>query len=85
MFSLTESILVLTIVIAGGAGTLWGPLACAGVLLLFQEGIRYLGFPSALIGNARALLYGAALVACMLWRPQGLIGEYDFGRETKRK
>jgi ABC-type branched-subunit amino acid transport system permease subunit len=41
--------------------------------------------PSAIAANMRQILYGAALVACMLWRPQGLVGEYAFGRETKPK
>jgi len=28
--------------------------------------------------NVRQILYGGALVAMMMWRPQGLLGEYAF-------
>ena len=49
------------------------------------EFLRFIGIPSAIAANMRQILYGAALVACMLWRPQGLIGEYAFGHEAKTK
>ena len=37
------------------------------------------GMPSSVAANMRQILYGAALVACMMWRPQGLMGKYAFG------
>ena len=32
----------------------------------------FFGFPTAIAAELRMLLYGLALVACMVWRPQGL-------------
>jgi branched-chain amino acid transport system permease protein len=84
-FSTMESILVISMVLLGGAGSLWGPVLGAVVLVTLPEALRFVGLPSGIAANMRQILYGAALVACMLWRPQGLIGEYDFGREGKRR
>ena len=83
-FTVMESIFILLLVVIGGAGSVWGPALGAVVLVTLPELLRFVGMPSAIAANMRQILYGAALVACMLWRPQGLIGEYDFGREAKR-
>lgn len=84
-FSLMESVLILTMVILGGAGSLWGPVLGAIALVTFQEVLRFLGIPSAVAANIRQILYGLALVGCMLWRPQGFMGAFDFGKEAKTK
>jgi branched-chain amino acid transport system permease protein len=83
--SLGESILILSMMIIGGAGSLWGPALGAVVLVTFPEFLRFMGIPSTAAANCRQILYGLALVACMIWRPQGLVGEYAFGREAKAK
>lgn len=85
MASLGESILILSMMILGGAGSLWGPVLGAAVLVTLPELLRFVAIPSAAAANIRQILYGLALVGCMLWRPQGLIGEYAFGREAKQK
>lgn len=82
-FTLMESIFIVAIVIIGGAGSLWGPVLGAVVLITIPELLRFVGIPTAAAANIRQILYGLALVACMLWRPQGLIGEYAFGREAE--
>lgn len=84
-FTVTESILIAAAVVLGGAGSLWGPVLGAVLLVGLPEVLRFVGMPSAIAANLRQVLYGLALVACMLWRPQGLIGEYAFGREAKPK
>jgi branched-chain amino acid transport system permease protein len=84
-FSIMESILVVAMVVIGGAGNLWGPILGAVVLVALPEMLRFVGLPQSVAPNVRQMLYGLALVACMLCRPQGLIGEYAFGREAKRK
>jgi len=84
-FTLMESIFIVSIVIIGGAGSLWGPVLGAVVLVALPELLRFVGIPTAAAANIRQILYGLALVACMLWRPQGLIGEYAFGREANPK
>jgi len=77
-FTVTESIFIISIVIIGGAGSLWGPVVGAVVLVTLPELLRFIGLPSSVAANIRQILYGAALVAFMMWRPQGLLGEYAF-------
>ena len=79
-FTVMESILVIAMVIIGGAGSLWGPLIGAFVLVMLPEGLRFLGLPSAVAANLRQIIYGSLLVVMMMVRPRGLGGRYAFGR-----
>lgn len=79
-FTVMESILVLSMVIIGGAGSRWGPVIGAVVLVTLPEALRFLGFPSEVASNLRQIIYGILLVLMMMVRPQGLVGRYGFGR-----
>ena len=79
-FTIIESILVLSMVIIGGAGSLYGPLIGAAVLVALPEGLRFAGLPSATAANLRQIFYGLLLILFMVFRPQGLIGEFGFRR-----
>lgn len=82
-FTLTETILVLLIVVLGGKGTLWGPVVGAAVLIFFQESVRFLRLPpewSGILGPLQQMVFGLLLVILMLFRPDGLIREK--GKET---
>lgn len=84
-FTVMESIFILSIVIIGGAGSLWGPVVGAAVLVMLPEILRFIGLPSSVAANLRQILYGGLLVAFMMWRPQGLVGKYGFNLETTKK
>jgi len=77
-FTVMESIFIISIVIIGGAGSMWGPVVGAIVLVLLPELLRFLGLPSSVAANVRQIIYGGLLVAFMIWRPQGLLGKYAF-------
>ena len=79
-FTVMESILVISIVIIGGTGSVWGPLVGAAVLVTLPEALRFLGLPSSVAANLREIFYGCLLVAMMMKRPRGLLGQYGFGR-----
>jgi branched-chain amino acid transport system permease protein len=79
-FTMTESILVLSMVIIGGAGSLWGSLAGAVVLVTLPEALRLIGLPTLEAAILRQVIYGSLLVVMMMVRPSGLAGRYDFGR-----
>jgi len=79
-FTVMESILVISMVIIGGAGSLWGPLVGAVVLVTLPEALRFVGLPSSVAANLRQIIYGALLVVMMMVRPKGLVGKYGFGR-----
>lgn len=77
-FTVMESIFIISIVIIGGAGSLWGPVVGAIVLIVLSEFLRFIGLPSSVAANIRQILYGGLLVAFMMWRPRGFLGEYAF-------
>ncbi len=76
-FTVMESILIISMVIIGGTGSLKGSVIGAVVLVALPELLRFVGMPNSIAANVRQILYGAALVGFMLWRPKGLIGEYE--------
>lgn len=84
-FTVMESIFIISIVIIGGAGNLWGSVVGAAVLVTLPELLRFVGLPSSVAANIRQILYGGLLVAFMMWRPQGLVGDYSFLRENSEK
>ncbi len=77
-FTVMESIFIISIVIIGGAGSLWGPVVGAVVLVTLPEILRFVGLPSSVAANIRQILYGGLLVVFMMWRPRGLLGKYAF-------
>jgi len=79
-FTVMESIFIISIVIIGGAGSLWGPVLGAVVLVALPELLRFIGLPNAVAANIRQMLYGGLLVAFMLWRPRGFVGKYGFNK-----
>jgi branched-chain amino acid transport system permease protein len=76
-FTILESILVISMVIVGGAGSLRGPVIGAVILVILPEALRFVGLPSSVAANLRQIFYGSLLVLMMLYRPKGLIGEYN--------
>ncbi len=80
-FSLTESIIVLAMIVLGGLGHIPGVVLGAVLLALFPEVLRHTVVPvqMQLFGKVlvdaevlRMLLYGLAMVLVMLYRPKGL-------------
>ena len=77
-FTVMESVFMLSIVIIGGTGNLLGSVIGAVMLVIIPELLRFLGLPSAIAANLRQILYGSLLVVFMMFRPQGLLGEFAF-------
>jgi branched-chain amino acid transport system permease protein len=82
-FTLAESIFILSMVIVGGAGRLWGAIVGAALVIVAPELLRFADLPATGIGNIRRMLYGALLVGILIVRPQGLFGSYRFGEERR--
>ncbi len=75
-FYIMESIFILTIIILGGLANLRGAVLGALILILLPEALRFVGFPSDIAAQMRQVIYGLILILLMLYRPQGLKGEY---------
>ncbi len=83
-FTLTETILVLLIVVMGGKGTFLGPVVGAIVLVIFQESVRFLRLPpewTRLLGPMQQMIFGLLLVVLMVFRPDGIVREKGGRRE----
>jgi branched-chain amino acid transport system permease protein len=82
-FTFAESALVLAIVVLGGMGSQIGVAIAAIVLVGGPEVLRNLTFLQSIFGTGfdpneyRLLLFGAGMVAMMVWRPRGLISERE--------
>jgi branched-chain amino acid transport system permease protein len=74
-FDLDASILLLTMVVVGGARTLAGSIIGPFLLLAMPQALSMLDIPTTIAAAARQLIYGLLLIAFMLFRPQGLVGE----------
>jgi branched-chain amino acid transport system permease protein len=81
-FVLVESIMVVSMVVLGGMGNIWGVILGALLLSFTPEILRWTVDPvqQALFGRSlvdpeviRMLLFGLALVLIMLFRPAGLL------------
>lgn len=65
-FTFFESALILAMVVLGGMGSTVGVILAALVLTILPELLRD-------FAEYRILLFGLAMVAMMIWRPQGLL------------
>lgn len=75
-FTVDASILIIAIIILGGLASLRGSLIGAVFIILLPEFLRFVGFPDAIAAQMRQAVYGLLLILLMLYRPQGLVGEY---------
>jgi branched-chain amino acid transport system permease protein len=65
-FSIIYSVLFVAMVVVGGQGNRWGVVAAAVLLIWLPEKFRFLA-------DGRYLLFGLALMALAIFRPQGLL------------
>src|SRR5277367_3668484 len=74
-FDLDASILLLTMVVVGGARTLAGSIIGPFLLLALPQLLPLLDIPTTIAAAMRQLIYGLLLNLFMMFRPQGLAGE----------
>jgi branched-chain amino acid transport system permease protein len=74
-FTLDLTIYILAMVILGGTGNLWGSVLGAVLLTALPELLKFVALPPDIADKSRQILYGLTLIAILLLRPQGLLGE----------
>ncbi len=92
-FNLTESVMILCMIVLGGMGNVFGVILGAITLTVLPEALRMLGdwqlnHSGHMIidpNDLRMLLFGLALIAMMLIRPAGLIPSRRHRREYARE
>jgi branched-chain amino acid transport system permease protein len=73
-FTLLQLIPVLSIVIIGGLASLEGTILATIILVLLPEPLRFIGFPSSIVGPARQTLYALLLLLILIYKPKGFYG-----------
>lgn len=76
-FTLMQIIPIIAIVIVGGLASLKGTMIAAVIMILLPEPLRFIGFPSSIVGPARQMLYAIILILILLYRPKGFFGRVE--------
>lgn len=83
-FTLDYSVLLLAMVIIGGAGSIMGPVVGALFITLFPALLTFLRLPTGVIGPVQQLIYGCAIVVVMVFWPDGVSGLWSHARRSRR-
>jgi branched-chain amino acid transport system permease protein len=73
-FTISLTIVILTIIVVAGSHRLWAVPVGAVVVVALNEVVGYVPLPEKLTAGADQILFGALLVAFALLRPQGIVG-----------
>jgi len=76
-FTLLQLVPVLAIVIIGGLASLKGTVIATVILTLLPEPLRFIGFPSSIVGPARQMLYALILILILIYKPKGFYGKIE--------
>jgi branched-chain amino acid transport system permease protein len=81
-FTFLESAMILSIVVLGGMGSIAGVIIAAMALILLPEYLR-------VFSDYRMILFGAALIMMMIFRPGGIFTDqrkrYEFRSSSELK
>lgn len=78
-FTIMQLIPVLLIVIVGGLASLPGTIIATVILILIPESLRFVGFPSSIVGPMRQILYAVILILILIYKPKGFFGKVEMG------
>lgn len=76
-FTLTEVILILSIVIVGGIASIKGSVLSTILLIIIPELMRFVAIPSNVLGPMRQVMYAVILIAILMLKPRGIFGRAD--------
>jgi branched-chain amino acid transport system permease protein len=83
-FDVNQSLSIITIVVVGGLGNLWGTLGAAIILTFLPQLLLLIPATSNAAAQLQLLLYGVILVAIVRFWPNGLIPERPSVRAPRR-
>jgi branched-chain amino acid transport system permease protein len=89
-FTVNESIFIISIVIIGGAGSIWGAIIGTILLISLPEALRFVELPNTasaslrqlfVPANLRQILYASLLILILMTRPKGIMGRYGLKKQ----
>jgi branched-chain amino acid transport system permease protein len=75
LFNLPKLIMVLSMVVVGGLGSVGGSVLGAVVIFLIPEPLRFLQLSSTVVAALRQLIYSLVIILVIMFKPHGLIKE----------
>jgi len=76
-FTLLQLLPVFCIVIIGGLASLKGTVIACIILVLLPEPLRFIGFPSSILGPMRQIIYALILLLILIYKPKGFFGKIE--------
>lgn len=76
-FGFLKSVEIVVMVILGGMGSTWGVLLAAVILTYLPEALRDAEVFGIQFRDFRMTIYSLVLILLMIFRPQGLLGDFD--------
>ena len=74
-FGITQSALILTMVVVGGMGTTAGPVVGALLLVALPQAIAFLNLPPSIMAPLQGMIYTGLVLLFLYLRPAGLLGK----------
>ncbi|MFZ2387308.1 MAG: branched-chain amino acid ABC transporter permease [Polaromonas sp.] len=72
-FQILQSSMILTMVVVGGMGSVYGPVVGAILLITLPEAITFLNLPSEIMGPLQGVIFTLLVIIFLFVRPQGLV------------
>lgn len=72
-FQILQSAMILTMVVVGGMGSVYGPVVGAVLLIILPEAITFLNLPSEVMGPLQGVIFTLLVIVFLFARPQGLV------------
>jgi len=76
-FTLLQLVPIISIVVIGGLASLRGTVVATIILVLLPEPLRFIGFPSSIVGPARQIIYALLLLLILIYEPKGFFGKTE--------
>ncbi len=77
IFGIDDLILLFSMLIVGGLASVKGAAFGTIIIFLIPEPLRFIGFPSSVLGPMRAIIYALILLLILIYKPRGLFGKVD--------
>lgn len=82
-FTLDYSVLLLAMVVIGGASSITGPIIGAIFITAFPALLTFLNIPNQYVGPMEQVIYGGAIVILMLFWPDGIVSIWKLARRPR--
>ena len=79
LFGMGDLILIFSMVIVGGLASVKRLSHRHGDIAADPGALRFVGFPSSILGPAREMIFALILLLILIYRPKGIFGKVDLG------